>query len=43
MFASRLPRNGGSLGETGSVNYMFDRKGYIVIKREDHALRKTTC
>ena len=26
-------RNGGSLGETGSVNYMFDRKGYIVIKR----------
>lgn len=27
-------RNGGSLGETGSVNYMFDRKGYIVIERE---------
>ena len=22
-------RNGGSLGETGSVSYMFDRKGYI--------------
>ncbi|KMT39219.1 YebC/PmpR family DNA-binding transcriptional regulator [Melissococcus plutonius] len=27
-------RNGGSLGETGSVLYMFDRKGYIVITRE---------
>lgn len=27
-------RNGGSLGETGSVNYMFDRKGYIAIERE---------
>lgn len=24
-------RNGGSLGATGSVAYMFDRKGYIVI------------
>lgn len=28
-------RNGGSLGETGSVSYMFDRKGYIVIEREN--------
>jgi YebC/PmpR family DNA-binding regulatory protein len=28
-------RNGGSLGETGSVNYMFDRKGYLVIERAD--------
>ncbi|MCA5013650.1 MULTISPECIES: YebC/PmpR family DNA-binding transcriptional regulator [unclassified Enterococcus] len=27
-------RNGGSLGETGSVSYMFDRKGYIAIERE---------
>ncbi|WP_159722328.1 YebC/PmpR family DNA-binding transcriptional regulator [Enterococcus sp. CSURQ0835] len=27
-------RNGGNLGETGSVNYMFDRKGYIAIERE---------
>ena len=27
-------RNGGTLGETGSVNYMFDRKGYLVIERE---------
>ncbi|MCI1290245.1 MAG: YebC/PmpR family DNA-binding transcriptional regulator [Lactobacillus sp.] len=26
-------RNGGSLGATGSVSYMFDRKGYIVIDR----------
>ncbi|WP_281164327.1 YebC/PmpR family DNA-binding transcriptional regulator [Liquorilactobacillus sicerae] len=28
-------RNGGSLGETGSVSFMFDRKGYIAIARED--------
>lgn len=27
-------RNGGNLGENGSVSYMFDRKGYIVIERE---------
>lgn len=27
-------RNGGSMGETGSVSYLFDRKGYIVIERE---------
>lgn len=27
-------KNGGSLGEAGSVSYMFDRKGYIVIERE---------
>ncbi len=27
-------RNGGSLGETGSVSYMFDRKGYLAIERE---------
>ena len=27
-------RNGGSLGEKGSVNYLFDRKGYIAIERE---------
>lgn len=26
-------KNGGSLGETGSVSYMFDRKGYIAIER----------
>ncbi|HAQ7914956.1 TPA: YebC/PmpR family DNA-binding transcriptional regulator [Enterococcus faecium] len=26
-------RNGGSLGETGSVSYLFDRKGYIAIER----------
>ena len=26
-------RNGGSLGATGSVAYMFERKGYIVIER----------
>lgn len=28
-------RNGGNLGETGSVSFMFDRKGYIVILNED--------
>ncbi|MCO8289396.1 YebC/PmpR family DNA-binding transcriptional regulator [Tetragenococcus halophilus] len=39
-------RNGGSLGETGSVSYMFDRKGYIAIERanldvsEDDMLEK---
>lgn len=27
-------KNGGSLGETGSVVYMFERKGYIAIERE---------
>ncbi|MBP1043527.1 YebC/PmpR family DNA-binding transcriptional regulator [Vagococcus sp. BWB3-3] len=27
-------KNGGSLGETGSVSYMFDRKGYLAIDRE---------
>lgn len=27
-------RNGGNLGEKGSVGYMFNRKGYIVIERE---------
>ncbi|MCH4057718.1 YebC/PmpR family DNA-binding transcriptional regulator [Lapidilactobacillus gannanensis] len=26
-------RNGGSLGATGSVSYMFDRRGYFVIDR----------
>lgn len=28
-------RNGGNLGENGSVSFMFDRKGYIVILNED--------
>lgn len=28
-------KNGGNLGETGCVSYMFDRKGYLVISRED--------
>ncbi|EMF0466560.1 YebC/PmpR family DNA-binding transcriptional regulator [Enterococcus faecium] len=27
-------RNGGSLGEMGSVSYLFDRKGYIAIERD---------
>ncbi len=29
-------KNGGSLGETGSVSYMFDRKGYIAIERTEN-------
>lgn len=35
-------RNGGSLGETGSVNYLFDRKGYIVIERDGLAVDEET-
>lgn len=31
-------RNRGNLGETGSVSYMFDRKGYLAIERADLAL-----
>lgn len=30
-------RNGGNLGSSGSVSYMFDRKGYIAIDRENLA------
>lgn len=32
---SAFTHHGGSLGAAGSVSYMFDRKGYIVILRED--------
>ncbi|ETA74012.1 YebC/PmpR family DNA-binding transcriptional regulator [Ligilactobacillus equi] len=28
-------RNGGNLAESGSVSFMFDRRGYIAIARED--------
>ncbi|EGP5636142.1 YebC/PmpR family DNA-binding transcriptional regulator [Enterococcus faecium] len=35
-------RNGGSLGETGSVSYLFDRKGYIVIERDGLAVDEET-
>ncbi|EME8227230.1 YebC/PmpR family DNA-binding transcriptional regulator [Enterococcus faecium] len=35
-------RNGGSLGETGSVSYLFDRKGYIVIERDGLAVEEET-
>src|SRR5690625_2655617 len=38
-------RNGGNLGENGSVSFMFDRKGYIVILNEDGTIdedRKST-
>lgn len=27
-------RNGGNMGSSGSVAYMFDRKGYLVVERE---------
>ncbi len=27
-------KNGGNLGESGCVSYMFDRKGYLVIERD---------
>jgi YebC/PmpR family DNA-binding regulatory protein len=29
-----LSKNNGNLGESGSVSYMFDRKGYIVVDKE---------
>lgn len=35
-------RNGGSLGETGSVSYLFDRKGDIVIERDGLAVDEET-
>lgn len=35
-------RNEGSLGEKGSVNYMFERKGYIAIERKDLDLDEDT-
>lgn len=35
-------RNGGSLGETGSVSYMFDRKGYLVIERNGLSVDEDT-
>lgn len=35
-------RNGGNLGETGSVSYMFDRKGYIAIERENLTVDEDT-
>ncbi|MFC0299863.1 YebC/PmpR family DNA-binding transcriptional regulator [Virgibacillus soli] len=31
-------KNGGNLGETGSVSFMFDRKGYILIVNEDEKI-----
>ncbi|MDT2640529.1 YebC/PmpR family DNA-binding transcriptional regulator [Enterococcus dongliensis] len=35
-------RNGGNLGETGSVNYLFDRKGYMAIERENLSVDEET-
>lgn len=29
-----LSKNGGNLGESGSVSYLFDRKGYIVVDKK---------
>ncbi|SFA69096.1 DNA-binding regulatory protein, YebC/PmpR family [Lentibacillus halodurans] len=31
-------KNGGNLGENGSVTFMFDRKGYIVIENRDGSI-----
>ncbi|SHF65869.1 YebC/PmpR family DNA-binding transcriptional regulator [Ornithinibacillus halophilus] len=31
-------KNGGNLGENGSVSFMFDRKGYILVLNEDHSI-----
>ncbi|MGX7108051.1 YebC/PmpR family DNA-binding transcriptional regulator [Facklamia miroungae] len=31
-------KNGGNLGESGTVNYMFDRKGYLVLERSKNNL-----
>ncbi|MCM3111288.1 YebC/PmpR family DNA-binding transcriptional regulator [Lederbergia lenta] len=31
-------KHSGNLGESGCVSYMFDRKGYLVIDREDHEI-----
>lgn len=31
-------KNGGNLGETGCVSYMFSRKGYLAISREEHVI-----
>ncbi|NNU83121.1 YebC/PmpR family DNA-binding transcriptional regulator [Geobacillus sp. BMUD] len=31
-------KNGGNLGETGCVSYLFERKGLLVIDREQHSV-----
>lgn len=31
-------KHGGNMGENGSVSFMFDRKGYIVIENEDGSI-----
>ena len=33
-------KNGGNLGESGSVAFMFDRKGYIVISNPDSSIEE---
>ena len=33
-------KNGGNLGESGSVSFMFDRKGYLVINNESGELNE---
>ena len=39
---SAFTHHGGALGASGSVSYMFDRKGYIVISREDDDTEEDT-
>ena len=35
MVRSSFTKHGGNLGQSGSVSYMFDRKGVIVIEKDD--------
>lgn len=35
-------KNGGNIAETGSVSYLFDRKGYLAIDREGLAIDEDT-
>jgi len=34
-------KNGGNLGSTGCVSFMFDKKGQIIIEKEDHIDEET--
>jgi YebC/PmpR family DNA-binding regulatory protein len=37
---SAFSKNGGNLGETGCVSYLFERKGLLVIDREQHNMEE---
>ena len=34
-------KNGGNMGESGSVGWMFDKKGYIVVDKAAKSRRRT--